>query len=1223
MGEAGKKSGTAAREGEGLYDLRMEPLTPNETADIGIYAEALDSAFDMPEVRNIALMGPYGAGKSTVFRSYFNRRSAGSSGAIRVETISLAHFHGVRDDVAGECLDERERSTKHLEGEIIGQLVLKLDPKSVAQSRFHRPIRANRLSMAFYATLMVLVLFLTAIATRSVPVPQELIVQMDYGWISLLAAALAALFGGLLLYKLLMTQRRMGLVKRVSAHSYSFEVFDDEEDSFFDRHLREVLYLFENSGCLNFAFEDLDRYGNVQIFEQLHKVNDLLNARNKDKIPYRFFYLVRDGLFEGRERTKFFDLIIPVVPYVDNKNSLDLLSRRLVSSNRAVERKVLALISLFVDDMRTLQNICNEFLVYSGRIGESTYLNQEKLISFILYKNLYPRDYDRLCRGCGALNVLFDRNIRGIASLSIGEKKRSLRDEVERLMGDLEEGEAKDLASIKSRVAECQKELRWLDSCDPAEYLQSVSVKGMMGESEEVSGKVSKLLAESLYLSGDIAKSTFDQCARDEALAEVPGCTDADLKRRAAEEVKFGCHALYSLIENGLIDENYHDYVSYFHEGYLAKDDKKFIRYVVDGKLPAFDLPLKNPDEVIAELTEVDFAKASALNYRLMERVLDTNNETALCCMARRIAADLRFDFISGFFNWISGQPHGKAGDEGVLERATRLVTRLAVRANVESDNGLMERAVVGDGASDDAALDFIRWVLWGSEPELFELFSRREALQQMLCDRASFVRRLATEPERFENALECLSAAGVVFLDMRNFKSDRSAVDAVVERGLFAFNARNIEFLMGEYYDAQVHWAHYLNMLHREPVAPLSARIAANMDEFVALVIEQTDVIDCTAEAALPFLQSSTVREELKKAFIAKLGRMSFDLRMVNDQGIEPLLLERGLVMRSADNLMWLAARAEGALSDQVRCFVNNAAKFNFNIMRSYDEREAKKAIDALLLSDGINQRVLKDALSAVGHRCMNFELLGVAEENMGTLVESSYLVLNEHNLSFIRGNYPEFAPYFIGANPQEYAICLSEGCSPMPGELEHLLSWSGVTDEDKIDCLDYANAPISVQDVTVSDRILLKILKEHFDPNDLSWAIRNYDNQDRAVKEAIADIVEASLAEGSIRESQRYPADLLIELSSRNVGRAAAFKVVLAYNVRNMDLASFMDIVEVSSDEDLNQVGLSVGSGKRPQVKKTSEMVLLLAAIQSLGWISSFRAHKDTLRIYGRARS
>lgn len=45
-------------------------LAPNEYIDLNSYGEALDYVFSLDKIRNIALTGAYGSGKSSVIRSY-------------------------------------------------------------------------------------------------------------------------------------------------------------------------------------------------------------------------------------------------------------------------------------------------------------------------------------------------------------------------------------------------------------------------------------------------------------------------------------------------------------------------------------------------------------------------------------------------------------------------------------------------------------------------------------------------------------------------------------------------------------------------------------------------------------------------------------------------------------------------------------------------------------------------------------------------------------------------------------------------------------------------------------------------------------------------------------------------------------------------------------------------------------------------------------------------
>ncbi|MFR1060991.1 MAG: hypothetical protein ACLSEY_11185 [Enterocloster sp.] len=48
----------------------------------------------------------------------------------------------------------------------------------------------------------------------------------------------------------------------------------------------------------------------------------IFNFKKKKK-GSSLFYLLRDDIFVSKDRTKFFDYIVPVVPVVDGSNSYD------------------------------------------------------------------------------------------------------------------------------------------------------------------------------------------------------------------------------------------------------------------------------------------------------------------------------------------------------------------------------------------------------------------------------------------------------------------------------------------------------------------------------------------------------------------------------------------------------------------------------------------------------------------------------------------------------------------------------------------------------------------------------------------------------------------------------------------------------------------------------------------------------------------------------------
>lgn len=49
---------------------KFEDLTPSYDVDLGLYKEALDEAFNNKKVKNIAITGSYGSGKSSLIETY-------------------------------------------------------------------------------------------------------------------------------------------------------------------------------------------------------------------------------------------------------------------------------------------------------------------------------------------------------------------------------------------------------------------------------------------------------------------------------------------------------------------------------------------------------------------------------------------------------------------------------------------------------------------------------------------------------------------------------------------------------------------------------------------------------------------------------------------------------------------------------------------------------------------------------------------------------------------------------------------------------------------------------------------------------------------------------------------------------------------------------------------------------------------------------------------------
>lgn len=114
----------------------------------------------------------------------------------------------------------------------------------------------------------------------------------------------------LYIYKILYAQKLETFLKRINVQGNEIEIFENEDSSYFDKYLNEVLYVFENVDADCIIFEDIDRFEKQYYFERLREINTLVNIRlqeqkDKSRKTIKFVYLLRDDIFQSKERTKF------------------------------------------------------------------------------------------------------------------------------------------------------------------------------------------------------------------------------------------------------------------------------------------------------------------------------------------------------------------------------------------------------------------------------------------------------------------------------------------------------------------------------------------------------------------------------------------------------------------------------------------------------------------------------------------------------------------------------------------------------------------------------------------------------------------------------------------------------------------------------------------------------------------------------------------------------
>ena len=271
------------KEGSNFVEKKynFEKLTLKDDVNIDVYEEALDYVFESDDIRNVAISGAYGAGKSSVLASYKKKHPDK-----KYIHISLAHFSSEKK----EDTDEKGVSESVLEGKILNQLIHQISSDNIPQTNFKvkQNIKPRRIIKSAFLCLAMLVcigflcffnewkgfveLFLADWVGKVLSLTLNRYARLVAGVIILVIAYV-------FVHSAIKLQKNKNIFKRLNVQGNEIEIFENQDDSFFDKYLNEVLYLFENSQTDVIVFEDMDRFEMNHIFERLREVNTLANIQ--------------------------------------------------------------------------------------------------------------------------------------------------------------------------------------------------------------------------------------------------------------------------------------------------------------------------------------------------------------------------------------------------------------------------------------------------------------------------------------------------------------------------------------------------------------------------------------------------------------------------------------------------------------------------------------------------------------------------------------------------------------------------------------------------------------------------------------------------------------------------------------------------------------------------------------------------------------------------------
>lgn len=430
-----------AAEGNNVRELK--PLRPcHNLEQHRMYVDALNNAIEQGGVTNIALSGPYGVGKSSILQGFWDEHP----GAIFISLSTLGFSKPTVSKSPKSSDGSISPQTNQIQKEIVKQLLYRKPPNELPASRFKRIQKPNwKQSLVLSALIgFILTTILAAIGGFS-KIPKV----CDSAWWEF-GVKFVCLWLLLSLATWLASQYLQGAVHldKFTAGPATLTLSGSDngnDDSYFDRYLDEIIYFFEMSTCRIVVFEDIDRFSNWEIFEELRELNTLLNNAEQlqdkksksDKNKIVFVYAMKDSIFEPQtvtdtdevakgthdraiqeiqraNRTKFFDVIIPVVPFVTHRSARDLMRQELEGIEPEVSGELIGLVAKYIPDFRLLRSVCNEYMIYAQLIlgDDSLNLEPDKLFALMLYKSVHLQDFEKIHLGQSKLDEVYKKSVQ-------------------------------------------------------------------------------------------------------------------------------------------------------------------------------------------------------------------------------------------------------------------------------------------------------------------------------------------------------------------------------------------------------------------------------------------------------------------------------------------------------------------------------------------------------------------------------------------------------------------------------------------------------------------------------------------------------------------------------------------------------------------------------------------------------------------------------------------
>lgn len=1032
-------------------NIDIDILSPKILEDYS-YVNILKSKIDNEEVRNIAISGTYGSGKSSIIKTFKYLYPQ-----YKCLNLSLAAF---AEELQIDNTSDRktlnaivENDTIHmeqLEYSLVQQFFYHVKASRIPDSRFGRIRRWGRWIKFIWTFAALLFLFAT-------------LYVFNFGWLSSIFSGLQNFYNDELNYIctiissigiFIIMYNAITLIHKInSGHikfmDYEVKLQKDIKISVFNRYLDELVYLFQTTGYQVVILEDLDRFKNTTIYTKLRELNLLLNQANDIGHRIVFVYALRDDIFQtSQERTKFFDFILPVIPHTNVSNSASKFVNsfeELIGDKEdklALHKSFLNDVAPFIGDMRTIKAIVADFNISRELLDKN--LPKDNLLAIIIYKNICPKEFEQIYEGKGLIKETFakEKEFKRI-------KKEELKKKIEDLESEILLTEKESLLSVKElnslvvsaalklmpaghflcdsrgypvNYSDLNKnenvqrllhgEFRHKDYFNSSIQLSKAKILSSLGENFDYTYRLNhinqkqKSIQKNITLQRDTLKCQLESLEK-KTMSELCSENEKILPSNTGE---ISADLLNFFIRRGYIDEKYYFYITVFNDGLLTHNDNEYllsIKGIGTSDDDEMNRQLDDPKMVLEFLITSDFKSNKILNFDLVhEIILDNNEEILMHLMDKvRMGGSIVLDFINRY-----------AFQQNVDDGFIKLVVKYYPKLWTDIENDAL--------FSNEAKLNLFCRIIQFADIKDIEIQNEDGLLCGFL---ETLDYRNVFKNTSIIKAKEIIQTLNVKFRTLYNDTNENNFLDFIYRGNYYIHNKKNVNIILTTY--SNIDLSNYNHALYSAilmaDIHPLNIQIEENICSFVTNCILEEDNYGENNESIVKLINNNNLTNEAKKQIIEHNKTICDSIAKINENELKNKLYEENKVRPTIANIAYYMSYNCIEVFDSILLkYVNINADIIIAHLRTINKlsEEENIVISNLINKEGIINDIWKSIFNNPSFDILWRErILILHEEQIKFLINERLLLFDIELFKNIGKKYPELYLFLLSEYSNE----------------------------------------------------------------------------------------------------------------------------------------------------------------------------------------------------------